>query len=121
MHCRERTDLPIFAKQGDSGSPNGDGSARPIDVPHCESNLGTLGKVWILDWQPQPLIPAAQHSEKERGQDQGQCKMEVNVWGTDMFLLRSYPVKGFASATGVLYSSVEGYNIVVLKHIHFKN
>lgn len=62
-----RLDSPIFAKQGNSGSPDGDGSARPIDVPHCESNLGTLGEVWVLDWQPQPLVPAAQDSRRERG------------------------------------------------------
>lgn len=59
------SDSPIFAKQGDSGSPDWDGSAGPIDVPHCESNLGTLRKVWVLDRQPQPLVPAAQDSRRD--------------------------------------------------------
>lgn len=91
----ERLDSPIFAKQGDSGSPNRDGSAGPIDVPHCESDLGTLGKVWVLDWQPQPLIPAAQDSRRGRA-GLSQCTKEINVWGTEMSFL-SYRKKGFAT------------------------
>lgn len=53
---------PIFAKQGDSGSPDGDSPARSINVPHRKSNLGILGKVRILDRQPQPLVPATKKS-----------------------------------------------------------
>lgn len=73
----ERLDSPIFAKQGDSGSPNRDGFARSIDVPHCEGHLGTLGKVWVLDWQPQPLIPAAQDKRRENKRPT-QCAKDIN-------------------------------------------
>lgn len=62
FYClNERRGLPIFAKKGDSGSPNRDGSAGSIVVPHCKSNLSVLWKVWVLHRQPQPLIPAAQY------------------------------------------------------------
>lgn len=63
---RARTHLPIFAKQSHSGSTDWNGSAGPINVPHCESNLGTLGKVGVLDWQPQPLVPAAPENRINR-------------------------------------------------------
>lgn len=53
---------PIFAKQGDSGSPDRDGLARSVNVPHRESNLGVLGEIRVLNWQPQPLVPAAKKS-----------------------------------------------------------
>lgn len=59
-----RWDSPIFAEESDSGAPNRNSSAGPIDVPNCESNLGALWKVWILDRQPQPLVPAAQDSRR---------------------------------------------------------
>ena len=69
-----RVDSPIFAEQSDSGAAHGDGSARTIDVPHCESHLGTLGKIWIFDRQPQPLVPAARGEGTERRTDKRDCE-----------------------------------------------
>lgn len=84
---RVKLDSPIFAKQGDSGSPDRNGSAGPVDVPHCESHLGTLGKVRVLDWQPQPLVPAAQDGRRE---DEECRRKGRRVRGTEMQLLSKY-------------------------------
>lgn len=62
-----RVSSPVFPKQGDGGPPDGDGPARPVDVPHRERHLGILGEVRVLHRQPQPLVPAAEGKERFLG------------------------------------------------------
>lgn len=64
MFKQKAEDSPVFAKESDSGAAHGHSSARPVDIPHCEGHLGTLRKVWVLDWQPQPFVPTAQDGRR---------------------------------------------------------